>query len=97
MKKNTIFLPHAIKRYRGRGIKDEHLELTLNDPTWIIPTQPDGRKIHMRKFFDERLEKEVLLRVVFDEIIEERQVVSMYYTSKLAKYIPKENDDENER
>ena len=92
MKKNTLFLPHAIKRYRGRRIDDAHLEATLDDPMWKIATSPDGRWIAMRQFYDERLDKDVLLRVVFDETIHERQVVSMYYTTKLSKYIPQEDD-----
>jgi hypothetical protein len=44
------------------------------------------RRIFMRRYFDEILEIEMLLRVAVEETDMELTVVTLYKTSKFAKY-----------
>jgi len=57
------------------------------------PDLKDGRRlsprqIFMRRYFDGLLQAEMLLRVVAEETEEGRVVVSLFSTSKFAKYLP---------
>jgi len=45
-----------------------------------------GRRIFMRRYFDAILETEMLLRVVVEETDMQLTVVTLYKTSKFAKY-----------
>ena len=48
---------------------------------------PPRRTVVMRRYFDVRLGREMLLRVVVEETPEERVVVTAYKTSRIAKYL----------
>ncbi len=50
-----------------------------------MPGQPP-RQIFMRRYLDEILEAEMLLRVVVEETNAEMVVVTLYKTSKFRKY-----------
>jgi len=54
-------------------------------PDSIVPGQW-RRRIFMRRYFDAILETEMLLRVVVEETDTELTVVTLYKTSKFAKY-----------
>ncbi len=41
----------------------------------------------MRRYFDERLQQEMLLRAVVEETAEEWVVTTVYITSKIGKYM----------
>jgi hypothetical protein len=45
------------------------------------------RQDRMRRYFDERLQQEMLLRAVVEETAEERVVTTVYITSKIGKYM----------
>jgi hypothetical protein len=56
---------------------------SLNPSSFCLPLR---RRIFMRRYFDTILETEMLLRVVVEETDTELTVVTLYKTSKFAKY-----------
>jgi hypothetical protein len=72
------------KQPKARCRKNE-VERTIARLDSIVLGQ--GRRgIFMRRYFDAILETEMLLRVVVDETEAELTVVTLYRTSKFAKY-----------
>ena len=41
----------------------------------------------MRRYFDERLQQEMLIRVVLEETENERVITTVYIASKIGKYM----------
>ena len=76
---------HARKKAATREVKEKEVEQTIARPDSIVPGQWP-RRIFMRRYFDEILETEMLLRVVVEERGEELIVVTLYKTSKFTKY-----------
>jgi hypothetical protein len=76
---------HARKKAAKREIDKIEVEQTVLQPDAIVPGQPP-RSIFMRRYFDEILEAEMLLRVVVEEADAELVVVTLYKTSKFGKY-----------
>ena len=76
---------HARKKAAKREINKTDVEQTVMQPDAIVPGQPP-RSIFMRRYFDEILETEMLLRVVVEEADAELVVVTLYKTSKFRKY-----------
>ena len=60
------------------------MEQTITQSDSIVPRQPP-RSIFMRRYFDEILETEMLLRVVVEETDAELVVVTLYKTSKVQE------------
>ena len=82
---------HARKKAATRDLKEKEVEQTIARPDFIVPGQWPGR-IFMRRYFDEILRAEMLLRVVVEETDAELRVVTLYKTSKFAKYeVPRES------
>jgi hypothetical protein len=67
-----------------REVQENEVERTIARPDSIVPGQ-SRRRIFMRRYFDAILETEMLLRVV-EETDTELTVVTLYKTSKFAKY-----------
>ena len=63
----------------------DEVERTITRPDSVMPGQW-GRRIFMRRYFDAILHTEMLLRVVVDETEDDVTVVTLYKTSKFAKY-----------
>lgn len=78
---------HALKQAAAREISAAEVEQALAHPDAITAGQPP-RQIFMRRYFDGLLQTEMLLRVVVEETEAERVVVSLYKTSRFAKYLP---------
>jgi hypothetical protein len=76
---------HARKKATKREISEVEVEQTITQPDSIMPGQPP-RRIFMRRYLDEVLETEMLLRVVVEETDAEVVVVTLYKTSKFRKY-----------
>ena len=68
-----------------REVQENEVERTIARPDSIVPSQW-RRRIFMRRYFDTLLETEMLLRVVVQETDTELIVVTLYKTSKFAKY-----------
>jgi Domain of unknown function (DUF4258) len=82
---------HARKKAATREVKQKEVEQTISRPDSVAPRQWP-RRIFMRRYFDEILGTEMLLRVVVEETDVELTVVTLYKTSKFAKYeVPHES------
>jgi hypothetical protein len=76
---------HARKKAAKREIDEAEVKQTITQSDSIVPGQPP-RSIFMRRYFDEVLETEMLLRVVVEETDADLVVVTLYKTSKFRKY-----------
>ena len=76
---------HARKKAAKREVPENEVERTIAQPDSVVPGQW-RRSIFMRRYFDAILEAEMLLRVVVEETETELTVVTLYKTSKFAKY-----------
>lgn len=82
---------HARKKAATREVKENEVEQTIARPDSIVPGQWP-RRIFMRRYFDEVLRAKILLRVAVEENEMELTVVTLYKTSKFAKYeVPHES------
>ncbi len=84
--KPTRWLAHALKNLADREIPREQAEMALAEPERIGEGH-GGRRVFMRRYFDERLKQEMLVRVVVEETETERIVTTVYITSKIGKYM----------
>ena len=76
---------HARKKAANREVQENEVEQTIARPDSIVPGQ-SRRRIFMRRYFDAILETKMLLRVVVEETDTQLTVVTLYKTSKFAKY-----------
>ncbi len=76
---------HARKKAAKREVDEGEVEQTIRQPDSIVPGE-GLRSIFMRRYFDEVLETEMLLRVVVEETGTERVIVTLYKTSRFRKY-----------
>ena len=76
---------HARKKAAKREVQENEVERTIARPDSIMPGQ-SRRRIFVRRYFDPILETEMLLRVVVEETDVELTLVTLYKTSKFAKY-----------
>jgi uncharacterized protein DUF4258 len=76
---------HARKKATKREVQENEVERTIARPDSIVPGQL-RRRVFIRRYFDTILETEMLLRVVVEETETELTVVTLYKTSKFAKY-----------
>jgi hypothetical protein len=77
---------HALQALADRGIDRAAVEQTLATPELSV-IDPPGRVVLMRRYVDTQLGRQMLLRVVVEETATERVVITVYKTSKLAKYL----------
>ena len=76
---------HARKKAAKREVQENEVEGTIARRDSLVPGQW-RRRIFMRRYFDAILETEMLLRVVVEETDTELTVVTLYKTSRFAKY-----------
>lgn len=88
--KPTRWLPHALKNLLDREIPREEADKALTAPERIGEGHR-GRKVFMRRYFDERLKQEMLIRMVVEETGGELVVTTIYITSKIGKYMGEAN------
>ncbi len=77
---------HALQKIVYREIDRVDVERTLHEPHYSIPGDPP-RSILMRRYFDTRLQQEMLLRVVIEDTETERIVITVYKTSQIEYYL----------
>lgn len=77
---------HALKNLADREIDRADAEKTLAEPELVVPGQPP-RQVLMRRYFDKLLQQEMLLRIVVEDTVSERVVVTVYKTAQLGKYL----------
>jgi len=78
--------PHAIDNLADREIDREAAEKTLANPEFVVPGQLP-RLVLMRRYFDQVLQQEMLLRMIVEDTSTERIVITVYKTSQIAKYL----------
>jgi nitrate reductase beta subunit len=78
--------PHAIDNLADREIDRAAAEKTLANPEFVVPGQLP-RLVLMRRYFDQVLQQEMLLRMVVEDTLTERIVITVYKTSQIAKYL----------
>ena len=76
---------HARKKVAAREVSMAEIEQTIARPDSIVSGHPP-RRIFMRRYFDDVLQSEMLLRVVVEETDAEMAVITLYRTSKFKKY-----------
>ena len=81
---------HARKKAATREVQENEVERTIARPDSTVLGHR-RRRVFMRRYFDAILETEMLLRVVVEERDEELTVVTLYKTSKFAKYEVRES------
>ena len=81
----VIFLDHLKLQAKERKINLKLVEETLSNPDQIVPNLKDLKVAH-KKYFDEKKNKEYLIRVVFKEEKFIRFGITVYKTSKINKY-----------
>jgi hypothetical protein len=77
---------HALDNLTDREIDRQAAEKTLAEPEFVMPGQLP-RLVLMRRYFDQILQQEMLLRMVVEETATERVVITVYKTSQIAKYL----------
>ncbi|MDQ3694803.1 MAG: DUF4258 domain-containing protein [Chloroflexota bacterium] len=77
---------HALEALVDRDIDRAEVDQTLAAPELSVVNSP-RRVVLMRRYFDVRLERQMLLRVVVEEAPDERVVITVYKTSRIAKYL----------
>jgi len=80
----VVYLPHALAQTQERRIPLRLVEQVVDEPEQLLET--GHRKVAQSRYADHARGKEFLLRVFYEETEESRVVVSMYRTSKVAKY-----------
>jgi hypothetical protein len=86
MLKSILWTKHAQKNMAARKIDQSEAERTIRQPDNTEP-DPPGRKIHMRRYYDELLDKDMLLRVVVAESATVITVITVYKTSQFGRYL----------
>jgi len=68
--------PHAIDNLADREIDRAAAEKTLDNPEFVVPGQLP-RLVLMRRYFDQVLQQEMLLRMVVEDTSTERIVITV--------------------
>ncbi|MCL7474851.1 MAG: DUF4258 domain-containing protein [Methanosarcinales archaeon] len=87
---NIIFSEHAIFEINRRKIKKENIENLVKYP----PQKLDGKNnriIIQGKYLDKDQNKEMLLRIIGEELDDNFYIITTYKTSKIDKYWKGEN------
>ena len=69
----------------SREINRREVEQTIAHPDSVAPGRPP-RRVFTRRYADDVLQTEMLLRVIVEETSTELVVVTLYKTSKFRKY-----------
>ena len=77
---------HALLALEDRSIDRAKVEEAIAAPE-LSALDPPRRVVLMRRYFDDHLGRQMLLRVVVEETRQERVVVTVYKTSRIARYL----------
>ena len=78
--------PHALNNLVDREIDRKEAEMTLTDPEFILPNQPQ-RELLMRQYFERVLQQKMLLIIIVEDTDPERVVVTLFKTSQFNRYL----------
>ena len=71
--KQLRWTDHALRNLADRGIEKNDADQTLENPTWIVPNPP-RRENRMRRYFDSRLQQEMLLQMLLRVVVEDTPI-----------------------
>jgi hypothetical protein len=77
---------HALNNLADRELDRAEADKTLENPDFELPGK-GSRLVLMRRYFDQFLQQEMLLRIVVEDTATERVVVTVYKTSQIEKYL----------
>jgi hypothetical protein len=77
---------HALDNLIDREIDREAADQTLTDPEFMVPKQPQ-RSLLMRRYFDQVLQREMLLVIVVEDTDIERVIITIFKTSQFKRYL----------
>lgn len=77
---------HPLKNLADREIPRTEADVTLDKPELVSPAS-SSRQFFMRRYFDDRLQRKMLVRALVEESVHERVVITVYITSKIGKYM----------
>jgi hypothetical protein len=80
-----ILTYHAEEQIRDRNIPRHILHQVIEGPQQIVAGF-SGRQIHQSEYFDPIEEKSMLMRVILENQGSDFVVITVYKTSKIAKY-----------
>lgn len=83
VRKKVEFTKYAELQIQERGIDRRDILDVLKSPGQVLSAKK-GKKVAQKKL--SREEKEGLLRVIFEEKVDTKVVVTVYWTSKIEKY-----------
>ncbi len=76
---------HAQKKAASREVNVAEAEKAIASPDSVVSGRPP-RRILMRRYFDDVLQSEMLLRVVVEETEAETVLITLYKTLNFNKY-----------
>jgi hypothetical protein len=77
---------HALRNLADREIERDEVNEALARPESVVPDLP-GRRILMRRYFDQALGQPMLLRIVVEDAADETVVITVYKTSQINRYL----------
>jgi hypothetical protein len=75
---------HAREEMKRRGLAEELVDTILQNPQQIVDEY--GNKKAYQSIVDLGAEKDYLVRVIVNDTVKPAKVVTVYKTSKIAKY-----------
>ncbi len=79
---------HAEENLIEREVTREIAQMTIDSPELVVPDKTRlNRQVYMRQYFDDLLQTEMLCRVVIEESIEVKVVITVYKTSQIKQYL----------
>lgn len=80
-----VFSEHALFEMEFRKINKEEVERLIENPMQKLPAKKN-RIIMQKRYNDDMEHKEMLLRVIGEELENSFHVITVYKTSKIEKY-----------
>ncbi len=80
-----VFSEHALFEMEFRKINKEEIERLIEHPMQKLPAKKN-RIIMQKRYNDDIENKEMLLRVIGEELENSFHVITVYKTSKIEKY-----------
>ncbi len=84
--KSIRWTNHAEIKARQRAISHDAVIQAIQNPDQITPGH-FPRSVYSKRYYDEQLQVDMLLRIIVEESESELIIISAYKTSKIAKYI----------
>jgi len=82
------FLPHALKRMKERGIKQEDVEKFIRNPDKIEISKINRNRFLIKKIYYNKIyRKDHLIMIIGEREDNSFKIITIIDTSKISKYI----------